>query len=124
MSPEKIKDPASQEVLEVAIVSIKAAVAGFHEFPNAENLITAAMQVWSNLLSKKELRDKIESEFRIKRQIVNAFAPFDIVIDGDPIRRRYDPYHWQDKIPKEFEYNPGEYFLQRSESLLEFLQSF
>lgn len=124
MSPERIKDPASQETLEIAIISMKAAIGGFYEFPNPDSLIGTAQQVWSSLLTKTELRNKIEDEFKIKRQIVNQLTPFDIVVDGDPVRRRYDPYHWQDRIPREFEYNSGGFILERSESLLEFLQFF
>lgn len=124
MFKERITDPDARELVELAIIDMKAAIAGFYGFPNAENLLNTSLYVWEGVNSSEKVRLLIEEEIRQKRIILNQFATLDIGKDGDPVRRRYDPNLWQGNIPKQFEFNKGGYILERSESLLQFLESF
>jgi hypothetical protein len=122
MSQERIKSPEAVEVLERAITSLKTSVAEFHSYPNDEKLLLGVMAVWTDVNFEPELHKLIEDELRLKRMQMNAFGTLDIS-KGDPIRKRYDPYGWQEHVLEDYKSRPGEFYVMRCNSLVEFFET-
>lgn len=87
------------------------------------SLHTKASAVWSEAIKNKKLNEIMSLDMQRKRFALHQMMNIDIKKDGDPIKVRYNPTLWLEKIPKEYEGREEEYLLGKVKTLKDFFEN-
>lgn len=121
MSPENTESriPLSQMVLD-----LRTTIERFHNRGVGEkDLIFVAQNVWNSIMKDVETKSLWDAKVRAMRVAVAGILGGIDVSKGDPIERRFNPYKWFEKIPKEYENRESEYVLARAEAFLDLIEN-
>jgi len=78
-------------------------------------LLAAAINAWKKATQNPILKPAIEKELRKRRMALHQMAQLDIVKQGDPIQKRYNPNYWLGTPA--IQENPQAFLLDRIDSL-------
>ena len=116
-----IENPEAKDLLELSIINMKSAIASFYSNPSPSEILATATQVWTDVNSSAELKNKVDQTIRIRSRLLYESSTSS-TSDENPIRRRYNPYKWLKKVPTVYGDRVGDYVLDMSKTLLEFLE--
>lgn len=117
------QETEKKDLLSAKIQSLRKVIDGYEKGMVGEfDLFAAAFDGWRELNADPAMRERIDKSIRTKRMGLHQLASIDMS-KGDPVRKRYDPEEWVKNVPEGYEGSPVNFYLDRSKSLLTFLEN-